>query len=195
MRILFTACTYYQNGKLPITITTEESNKSRVKSLSCFNKVCHPFTGKTQPANQNCLYITSDVCASQFWLRYVFSLPTHIQPDIIDCHYNEAHHGKGLTGRIDVMVKNLVYHRVLSGDVVINTLREFVEFANQISSVDCLFLDKSEFIQEPEEISKATPILSTLKFHKVSRVRNGPHSFSNYYFKLSEDLESFHVQK
>ena len=39
MRILFTACTYYQNGKLPITITTEERDKSRVKSLSCVNKV------------------------------------------------------------------------------------------------------------------------------------------------------------
>ena len=97
--------------------------------------------------------------------------------------------------RIEVTVKNLVYRRLLSGDVVINTLREFVEFANQINSVDCLLLDKSEFIQEPEEISKATPIPSTLKFHKFSRVRNGPHSFSNYYFKLSEDLEPFHVQK
>ena len=58
-----------------------------------------------------------------------------------------------------------------------------------MSSVDCLYLDKSEFIQEPEEVSKATPIPSTLKVHKVSRVRNGPHSF----FKLSEDLEPFHV--
>ena len=93
------------------------------------------------------------------------------------------------------MVKNLVYRRVLSGDAVINTLREFVELANKISSVDCLLLGKSEFIQEPEEISKTTPILSPLKFHKVSRVRNGPHSFSNYYFQLSEDLEPFRVQK
>ena len=32
---LFTACTYYQNGKLPITITTEESDKS-----SCIVIVC-----------------------------------------------------------------------------------------------------------------------------------------------------------
>ena len=39
MRILFTACTYYQNGKLPITITTEERDKLGVKSLSCVNKV------------------------------------------------------------------------------------------------------------------------------------------------------------
>ena len=98
-------------------------------------------------------------------------------------------------GRTDVTVKNLVYRRVLSGDVVINTLREFVQLANQINSVDCLLFGKSEFIQEPEEISKAMPIPSTLKFHKVTCVGNGPHSFSNYYFKLGEDLEPFHVQK
>ena len=36
---LFTAFTYYQNGQLPITITTEETDKSRVTSLSCVNKV------------------------------------------------------------------------------------------------------------------------------------------------------------
>ena len=69
------------------------------------------------------------------------------------------------------LVENLVYRRVLSGDVVINTPREFAEFANQISSVNCLFLNKSEFIQEPEEVSKAMPIPSTLSVHKVSRVR------------------------
>ena len=35
---LFTAYTYYQNGKLPITITTEESDKSRITSLLFVNK-------------------------------------------------------------------------------------------------------------------------------------------------------------
>ena len=77
----------------------------------------------------------------------------------------------------------------------INTPREFAEFANQINSVDCPFLEKSEIIQEPEKVSKATAILSTLKVHKVSRVRNGPHSFSNHFLKLSEDLEPFHAIK
>ena len=74
-------------------------------------------------------------------------------------------------------VKNLDYVRILSGDVFINTPREFTEFADRISSVDCLFHAKSGFIQEPEEVSKAMPIPSTLKVHKVSHVRNGPHSF------------------
>ena len=58
------------------------------------------------------------------------------------------------------IIKNLVYGRVLSEDVVINTPQDSQEFANQISSVDCLFLDKLDVIQE--EVSKATPIPSTL---------------------------------
>ena len=92
-------------------------------------------------------------------------------------------------------IKNLVYGRVLSEDVVINTPQEFAEFANQISSVDCLLLDKLDVIQEPQEVSKATPIPSTLKILKASRVRNSPRSFSNRYFNLSEDIEPFHVEK
>ena len=73
---------------------------------------------------------------------------------------NETHHGKSPIDGIGGTLKNLVYCRVLS-DVVINTPPEFAEFSNQIRSVDCLYLDKSEFIQEPEELSKATPIPSS----------------------------------
>ena len=111
---LFIACTYYQNGKLPITITTEESDKSTVTSLSCVNKV---ITHSIEKLNQQIktVYILSDGCALQFRSRYVFSLLTHIHPDItIEWHYNEVHHGKVLMVGIGGTVKNLVYCRVLS---------------------------------------------------------------------------------
>ena len=91
---LFTSCTYYQNGKLPITITTEESDKSRVISLSCVNKV---ITRSLEKLNQQIktVYIVIDGCASLFRSRYGFSLLTHIHPDtIIDWHYNKVHQGK-----------------------------------------------------------------------------------------------------
>ena len=55
-------------------------------------------------------------------------------------------------------LKNLVCRRVLSEDVVISIPQEFEEFANQINSVYCLFLKKSEFVQEPEAVSQAMPI-------------------------------------
>ena len=68
----------------------------------------------------------------------VFSLLTRIHPDItIEWHYNKVQHGKGPMDGIGGTVKNPVYRRVLSGDVVINTPREFAKFANQISSVVC----------------------------------------------------------
>ena len=68
----------------------------------------------------------------------VFSLLMHIHPDItIEWHYNEIHHGKDQMDGINGTVKNPVYRRVLSGDVVINTPREFAKFANQIRSVVC----------------------------------------------------------
>ena len=91
---LFTACRYYRNGKFPITITTKESEKSRVTSLSCVNKI---ITHSMEKLNQQIktVYIVSDVCASQFWSRYVLCLLTHIQRDIIEWDYSKVHHEKG----------------------------------------------------------------------------------------------------
>ena len=156
---LYTACTYYKQGdivqKLPITVTTEESDKSRVTSLSCVNKVINHSIEKIQQPIET-VFIVSDGCASQFRSRYVFSLLTHMQPYInIEWHYNEAHRGKGPMDGIGGTVKNLVYRRVLSGHVVINTPKEFANFADQITSVDCLFLENTELLP------------STLKIHKV----------------------------
>ena len=125
---IFTTCTIYQNGILPITITTDESDKSKVASLSCVSKV---ITHSLEKLNQQIktVYIVSDGCASQFPSRYVFSLLTHIDSDItIEWHYNEAHHGKRPMDGIGGTLKNLVYRSVLSGDVVINSPREFAEF-------------------------------------------------------------------
>ena len=184
---LYTACMYYNQGdvvqKLPITVTTEESDKSRVTSLSCVNKVINHSIEKIQQPIET-VFILSDGCASQFRSRYVFSLLTHMRPYInIEWHYNEAHHGKGPMDGIGGTVKNLVYRRVLSGDVVINTPKEFTNFADQITSVDCLFLENTELLKEPEEVTKAPPIPSTLKIHKVQRVANDqthfPTSFSS----------------
>ena len=76
----------------------------------------------------------------------VFSLLTHTQPDItVEWHYKEAYHGKDPMDRIGGTVKNLVYRRVLLGDVVINTPREFAEFANQISSIVCSSTNQNLF--------------------------------------------------
>ena len=143
------------------------------------------------------VYIVSDGCASQFRSHHVFSFLTHIHPDITtEWNYNEAHHGKGLMDGIGDTVKNLVYCRVLSGDELLTLFENSQNLQIKLAVLIVkLFLDWSEFIQESEEVSKATPIPSTLKVHKFSRVRNGSHPFSNHFFKMSEDLEPFNVEK
>ena len=57
----------------------------------------------------------------------------------LEWHYNETHHGKGPMDGIVGTIKSLVYRKVLSGGVVIDTAKKFGEFANEISNVDCLF--------------------------------------------------------
>ena len=65
-----------------------------------------------------------------------FSRGIHIQ-----WHYNEANNGKGSMDGIGGTIKNLVSQRVLSEDAT---------FVDQISNIDCLFLEKDELLEEAE---------------------------------------------
>ena len=151
---LFTACTYYkQNGKIQkllITATTKEKDNCRGVSMSCVNKIITHSIDKINKTISN-IYIVSDGCAAQFRSRFVFNFLISFQQDVsLEWHYNEAHHGKGPMDGISGTIKNLVYRKVLSGDVVIDTPKKFAEFANEISNVDCLFLSKEQLLKEPE---------------------------------------------
>ena len=82
----------------------------------------------------------------------------------------------------------------MSGNVVNNTPNRFAEFANEVRNVDCLFLSKGHLLKEPEEVTKGTPIPTTLNIHKVKRVTGG-NSFVNKFYYLSENLEPFFTCK
>ena len=112
----------------------------------------------------------------------------------LEWHYNKAHHGKGTVDGIGATIKNLVYRKVMSGDVVIDTPKKFTEFANKTCNVDCLLLSKEQLLKEPEEVAKAAPIPTTLKIHKVKRVKV-VNLFINKFCYLSEDLEPFFTRK
>lgn len=91
-------------------------------------------------------------------------------------------------------IKNLVHRKVMSNAVVINSPEEFSSCPNEISNVDCLFLRKEDLLKEPEEVAKAIPIPTTLKIHRVKRVKQGS-TFENEFFFLSEDSEPFFTRK
>ena len=91
--------------------------------------------------------------APQFWSKFVFKLLTLIHPEIgLEWHYSEAHHGKEPMGGIGDTVKNIVFRKVLSDEVVIGSPEEFTQYANQICQVDSLYLPTAEIPDEPEDV-------------------------------------------
>ena len=141
---LFTACPYYRCSEtneirtVPTTITSESSDRSRMASITCVKKVIDQLLWKI--VNKiDMVYIVSDGCASQFWSKFVFKPLTLIHPEIgLEWYYSEAHHGKGPMNGKGGTVKNTVFCKFLSGEVVIGSPEEFAQYANQICQVDRL---------------------------------------------------------
>ena len=160
---------------LSITLITAEKDKCHVafnKVIThgtCSNKVIAHSIGKINQTVSN-VYIASDGWAAQFRLRFGFNFLKFFQIDLsLKWNYKNPRHGKGPMGGIGGINKNLVYRKVLSGDLVIDTPKKFAEFANKISNVDCFFLLQEQLLKKPEE----------------------GYSFVNKFCYLSEDLEPF----
>ena len=152
---------------MPTTITSEASDKSQMASITCVKKVIYYVLSKI--VNKiDMVYILSDGCASQFRSKFVFKLLTLIHPKIgLEWHCNETLHWKGPMDGIGGTVKNTVFRKVLSDEVVIGSPEEFTQYANQICQVDSLYLPTAEIPDEPEDIQYSSSIPDTLKTHQV----------------------------
>ena len=152
---------------MPTIITSEASDKSQMASITCVKKVIDYVLPKI--VNKiDMVRILSDGCPSQFWPKFVFKLLTLIHPKIgLEWHCNETHHGKGPMAGIGGTVKNTVFRKVLSDEVVIGSPEEFTQYANQICQVDSLYLPTAEIPDEPEDIQYSSSIPDTLKTHRV----------------------------
>ena len=152
---------------MPTNITSEASDKSRMVSITCVKKVLNHVLSKI--VNKiDMVYIVSDGCASRFWSKFVFKLLTLNHPEIgLEWHHSEAHHGKGPMVGIGGTVKNTVFRKVLSGEVVIGSPEEFAQYANQIYQVDSLYLPTAEIPDEPVDVQCLSSICDTLKTHRM----------------------------
>ena len=115
--------------------------------------------------------IWSDGCAAQFRSRYVFKLLSTYRLDLlIDWHYNEAHHGKGPMDGIGRSIENVVFRHVKSERIIINSVKEFSEAANQFCpSITTLFQRSDAILSESIDIEEAPIIPGTLKIHNLKR--------------------------
>ena len=58
-------------------------------------------------------------------------------------------------------VKNTVFRKVLSGEVVISSPEEFARYANHICHIDPLYLPAAEIPDEPEDVQYSSSIPDT----------------------------------
>ena len=84
-------------------------------------------------------------------------------------------------------VKNTVFRKVESGNIVIDSLKELIYYASQlVTSKTSLYLPVEEIIEEPEEIARAPAIAGTMKIHKVIRKHNSRKICYLEFFDLSD---------
>ena len=115
------------------------------------------------------VHLWSDGCSAQFKNKFCFFLLTKIGHSLkLFWQVFESHHGKGSVDGIWGSVKNMVYRKVLSKQVIITTSQHFATFANQImSNVKVLYIDQD--VPDPcKDVSVPVKVFFTLKLFKVT---------------------------
>ena len=134
---------------------------------------------------------------TQFRSRFVFKLlwGTVLPNKSLMWFHNEHHHGKGPMDVVGGTVKNVVFRKVKSGQVVINPPQEFSEAVKPfLPSINAVYLHESESIREPKDIEYAKKIAGTLKVHKLERKVNANGNLYIDFSKIANDDKPFHVQ-
>ena len=109
--------------------------------------------------------------------------------------YNERHHGKGPMDSVGRTMKNVIFGKVKSGQIVVHTPKEFSDAAMKfVPSTIAVYLPRSDEITEPESIHQAPSISETLSIHKFVRQINDRGDCSIEFFKTAVDQEAFHTQ-
>ena len=84
--------------------------------------------------------------------------------------YNEHHHGKDPMDGVGGTVKNVIFRKVKSGQVVIYSTQEFSEAVKTlVPAIHAVYLPENENIIEPKGIKSSRKIKETLKIHKLER--------------------------
>ena len=197
---IFTACCYLRNNEdkvicESVTITSELPDNSRAAAITCVLKVIEHMREIHHhlPLKINTM-VWSDGCASQFRSRYVFKLLSGIDLslNLTSWCYNERHHGKGPMDGIGGTLKNSIYRDVMSGKCVIETPKQFAEYAEKsIKGLTSLYLPANEVMTEPDGTDLAPKIPETLQVHMLKRLFNDQKVPYIEFFKTASDTEPY----
>ena len=134
---IFTACCFAKsldNGGLKkyyIVVVNDSKERNRTAALTCLKKVVEKAE-EINVAKYDKIIVWSDGCSAQFSSRFVFRLLTEDLFDGVELtwNYNEKSHGKGPMDGVGGTVKNIIFRKVKSGFVTIDSPFEFHEPEN-----------------------------------------------------------------
>ena len=163
--------------------------------MSCLEKVIDTVETECGKSFTN-VVVWSDGMGAQFRSRFIFQLlpGTMFLNKSLCWFYNEGHHGKVPMDDVGGTIKNVIFRKVKSGQIVVHTPKEFSDAAMKfVSSIITVSLPKSDEIVEPESIHQAQSIPETLSIHKFVRQINDRGDCIEF-FKTGVDQEAFHTQ-
>ena len=134
--------------------------------MSCLKKVIDtmetecgkPFTS---------IILWSDGMSAQFRSRFIFQLlaGTLFLNKSLRWYYNERHHGKSPMDGVGGTIKNVIFRKVKSGQIVVHTPKEFSDAPLKfVPSIITIFLPRSDEIVEPETTHQLPSIPKLFQF-------------------------------
>ena len=164
--------------------------------MSYLQKLVHEIESKHGKCYKN-LYVWCDGMGAQLRSWFVFQIlaGTILPNNSLMWLYNERHHGKDPMDGVGGTVKNLIFRKVKSGQVVIYSTQEFSEAVKTlVPAIDVVYLPENENIIEPKGIKSSRKIKETLKIHKLERKVDPNGNTCISFYKIVDDEELFHVQ-
>ena len=164
--------------------------------MSYLQKLVHEIESKHGKCYKN-FYVWCDRMGAQLRSWFVFQIlaGTILPNNSFMWLYNERHHGNDPMDGVGGTVKNVIFRKVKSGQVVIYSTQEFSEAAKTlVPAIHAVYLPENENIIEPKGIKSSRKIKETLKIHKLERKVDPNGNTCISFYKIVDDEELFHVQ-
>ena len=198
---LFTSCCYFQDATSEIrnksvVVVTENSDHNIITSMSFLKKVIDIVEAEYGKSFTS-VALWSDGMGAHFRSRFIFPLlaGTMFLNKSLYWFYNDRHHGKVPMDDVGGTIKNVIFRKVKSAEIVVHTPKEFFDAAMKfVPSIFTMYLPRSDKIVEPESIHQAPSIPKTLSISKFVRQINDRGDCSKEFFKTGVDQEAFHTQ-
>ena len=155
-----------------IVIFSDIKQDNRAAALTYLKEVVEKAE-ETNVAKYDNIIVWSDECCAQFRSRFVFRLSTEDLFDGVNLtwNYNEKSHGNRPMDIVGGTVKNIIFRKVKSGFVTIDSAFEFQKaILKFVPSIKNVSLPDTDVLNEPENIEQESKkITETLKIHHVER--------------------------